>query len=123
MALLYINPLTFHTPLKANIKSQGSLTSDLGDILAGVRHLKHGKGLAFGDRVGIWGGSFGGYMTMRALAVTDVFQVCLPCQRWRTSGEDAGPCNVVLHIVFPFSSRRLGRRCSVRLCPWSLDDA
>ena len=81
---LYINdnaPLTFHTSLnfiKANIKSQGSLTSDLGDILAGVRHLKHGEGLSFGDRVGIWGGSFGGYMTMRALAVTDVFQVCLP---------------------------------------------
>ena len=62
-------------PAQANIKTQGSLGSDLGDILAGIEHLKSADGLGFGSRVGIFGGSYGGYMTMRAMAVTNAFQV------------------------------------------------
>ena len=57
----------------ANVNKQGLLDGhgggDLGDILSGVDHLFATGVCACGDRVGIVGGSYGGYMTMRALAV------------------------------------------------------
>eukprot|EP01006_Ploeotia_vitrea_P022280 TRINITY_DN54682_c0_g1_i2.p1 TRINITY_DN54682_c0_g1~~TRINITY_DN54682_c0_g1_i2.p1 ORF type:complete len:670 (+),score=73.10 TRINITY_DN54682_c0_g1_i2:27-2012(+) len=59
---------------QANIKKQG-LTEpggDLNDILTGVDHvLKEFGGSA--EKVGVFGGSYGGYMTIRALAVTNRF--------------------------------------------------
>ena len=56
---------------QANIGCQGELDSDLGDILSGIDHLASaaGGGLRFGERVGIFGGSYGGYMTLRALSM------------------------------------------------------
>jgi dipeptidyl aminopeptidase/acylaminoacyl peptidase len=57
--------------LRANIRCQGE--ADLEDVLSGIDHLaRHGMGRV--DRVGIFGGSYGGYMTLRALAVTDRFK-------------------------------------------------
>jgi dipeptidyl aminopeptidase/acylaminoacyl peptidase len=57
--------------LSANVRCQGE--DDLKDILTGIDHLVRKK-LAKQDRVGIYGGSFGGYMTIRALASTDRFR-------------------------------------------------
>lgn len=57
--------------LRGNIGCQGE--ADLDDILSGVDHLAS-SGKASSDRVGIFGGSYGGYMTLRALAVTDRFR-------------------------------------------------
>lgn len=58
---------------QANIGSQGSLQSDLGDIIAGMRWLneKHPrlKGTVVPARTGIYGGSYGGYMTIRAMSM------------------------------------------------------
>jgi dienelactone hydrolase len=56
--------------LGANIGCQGVL--DLDDIVTGIDHLA-AQGLADPTRVGIFGGSYGGYMTLRALAVSDRF--------------------------------------------------
>ncbi len=56
---------------QGNIGCQGH--EDLGDILSGIESLR-GAGLAFEGRVGIFGGSYGGYMTLRAMAVTDEFR-------------------------------------------------
>ena len=56
--------------VQGNIGCQGE--ADLEDILSGVNHLVE-AGQASVDRVGIFGGSYGGYMTLRALAVTDRF--------------------------------------------------
>ena len=56
---------------QGNIGCQGE--ADLEDILSGIGHLVE-TGLAEADRVGIFGGSYGGYMTLRALAVTDRFR-------------------------------------------------
>ena len=56
--------------LRGNIRCQGE--GDLDDILSGVGRLVKMR-LAKADRVGIFGGSYGGYMTLRALAVTDRF--------------------------------------------------
>ena len=57
--------------LGANIGCQGE--ADLDDIVTGVDHLVD-AGVADRDRVGIFGGSYGGYMTLRAAAVTDRFK-------------------------------------------------
>ncbi|HAA77091.1 TPA: hypothetical protein DCE37_18420 [Candidatus Latescibacteria bacterium] len=57
--------------LRANIGCQGE--KDLDDIVTGVDRLVE-MGVADPDRVGITGGSYGGYMTIRAVAVTDRFE-------------------------------------------------
>ncbi|MEE2752341.1 MAG: prolyl oligopeptidase family serine peptidase [Candidatus Latescibacterota bacterium] len=56
--------------LGANIGCQG--VKDLDDIVTGVDKLVD-IGIADKNRVGIFGGSYGGYMTFRAVAVTDRF--------------------------------------------------
>lgn len=56
----------------ANIGSQGE--DDLADIISGINFLSKEKRVECGDNVGIFGGSYGGYMTMRAMAVTDHFK-------------------------------------------------
>jgi dienelactone hydrolase len=56
---------------QGNIGSQGR--DDLADIVAGIDFLIEEE-IADAQRVGIFGGSYGGYMTLRALAVTDRFQ-------------------------------------------------
>jgi len=57
---------------QANIGSQGALDSDLGDILAGLDWLRDHhpqlKGNICPSRTGIFGGSYGGYMTIRAMS-------------------------------------------------------
>ncbi|MBT5960216.1 MAG: S9 family peptidase [Gemmatimonadetes bacterium] len=58
--------------LGANIRCQG--IDDLDDIVTGIDYLAT-QGLADPARVGIFGGSYGGYMTIRALAVSDRFCV------------------------------------------------
>ena len=55
---------------RGNIGCQGR--ADLEDIISGVDFLIE-EGLALKNRVGIFGGSYGGYMTLRALSVTDRF--------------------------------------------------
>jgi dipeptidyl aminopeptidase/acylaminoacyl peptidase len=57
--------------LGANIGCQGD--KDLDDILTGMDRLVQ-MGLVDADRFGIFGGSYGGYMTLRAVAVTDRFR-------------------------------------------------
>lgn len=57
--------------LGANIGCQG--VKDLDDITTGIDTLVE-MGIADTDRVGITGGSYGGYMTLRAAAVTDRFK-------------------------------------------------
>ena len=56
---------------QGNIGCQGQ--ADLEDIVSGVDFLIE-EGMASRDQVGIFGGSYGGYMTLRALAATDRFQ-------------------------------------------------
>ncbi|EGD79116.1 hypothetical protein PTSG_09843 [Salpingoeca rosetta] len=58
---------------QANIGCQGRHDSDLGDILAAIQAMRK-SGFAFEDRIGIFGGSYGGYMTLRSLAITDTFK-------------------------------------------------
>lgn len=55
---------------QANIGCQGN--DDLSDIISGVDFLVE-EGLADPNHVGIFGGSYGGYMTLRAMAMTDRF--------------------------------------------------
>jgi len=56
-----------------NIGAQGSLEGDLGDILAGLDWLQNShpslKGTLAPARTGIFGGSYGGYMTIRAMSM------------------------------------------------------
>jgi len=56
---------------QGNIGCQGK--DDLADIIRGIDFLAQ-EGLADVNRVGIFGGSYGGYMTLRALAMSDRFQ-------------------------------------------------
>jgi dipeptidyl aminopeptidase/acylaminoacyl peptidase len=56
---------------QGNIGRQGH--DDLADIITGIDFLAE-EGVADVHRVGIFGGSYGGYMTLRALAVSDRFQ-------------------------------------------------
>lgn len=56
---------------QGNIGCQGQ--EDLADIITGIDFLAD-EGVADVNRVGIFGGSYGGYMTLRALAVTERFQ-------------------------------------------------
>ena len=55
---------------RGNIGCQGR--ADLEDIISGVDCLI-AKGIATNDQVGIFGGSYGGYLTLQALASTDRF--------------------------------------------------
>ena len=55
---------------QGNIGCQGQ--DDLHDILSGIDFLAD-EGIVDVNRVGIFGGSYGGYMTLRALAMTDRF--------------------------------------------------
>uniref|UniRef100_A0A7S4Q890 Peptidase S9 prolyl oligopeptidase catalytic domain-containing protein n=1 Tax=Alexandrium monilatum TaxID=311494 RepID=A0A7S4Q890_9DINO len=61
---------------QGNIGSQGSVQGDLGDILAGLDWLNSShprlRGTVAPSRTGIWGGSYGGYMTIRAMASVGV---------------------------------------------------
>ncbi len=57
--------------LAANIGCQGD--KDLDDILTGMDRLVQ-MGLTDTDRFGIFGGSYGGYMTLRGVAATDRFR-------------------------------------------------
>lgn len=56
---------------QGNIGTQGSPEGDLGDILAGLDWLAEChprlKGTIVPERTGIYGGSYGGYMTIRAM--------------------------------------------------------
>eukprot|EP00756_Hemistasia_phaeocysticola_P047905 Hpha_TRINITY_DN22357_c0_g1::TRINITY_DN22357_c0_g1_i1::g.177851::m.177851 len=55
---------------QASIGCQGDTNGDLGDILSGVNWLREESGLSSPDvSVGIVGGSYGGFMVIRALAV------------------------------------------------------
>jgi len=70
---LYRGTLGFGDEFAAgNIRSQGE--SDLKDILAGIDFLLKEQRIASEDDLGIFGGSYGGYMTMRAMAKTDRFK-------------------------------------------------
>lgn len=55
---------------QGNIGCQGE--ADLVDILSGIEYLAN-SGWFNVSRVGIFGGSYGGYLTLRALAITDRF--------------------------------------------------
>jgi dienelactone hydrolase len=61
----------------ATIGHQGSRDGDLGDILTGVAHLRETRKLGFTGRAGIYGESYGGYLTIKALVDSEgsnVFQ-------------------------------------------------
>eukprot|EP01062_Namystynia_karyoxenos_P053657 TRINITY_DN4355_c0_g1_i6.p1 TRINITY_DN4355_c0_g1~~TRINITY_DN4355_c0_g1_i6.p1 ORF type:complete len:1351 (+),score=281.27 TRINITY_DN4355_c0_g1_i6:62-4054(+) len=59
---------------KATIGRLGQKTGDIGDIAAGVHHLRHIRVVSEEAPVGIFGTSYGGYLTMRALSeYPDVF--------------------------------------------------
>ncbi len=95
--------------LQANIGSQGE--GDLEDILTGVDHCKR-MGVATGDRVGIFGGSYGGYMTLRALAVTDRFQTGVALfgfvsNRWMTleTGDFTYENEYIAPLAWPVTKR------------------
>eukprot|EP00123_Amoebidium_parasiticum_P005060 comp16305_c0_seq2/m.14081 comp16305_c0_seq2/g.14081 ORF comp16305_c0_seq2/g.14081 comp16305_c0_seq2/m.14081 type:complete len:504 (-) comp16305_c0_seq2:810-2321(-) len=60
---------------QANIRRQGFLESgDLGDILAGIDYLLESGKVECSTRLGVFGGSFGGFMTIRSLATTNRFK-------------------------------------------------
>jgi len=58
---------------QANISKQGFLDNDLGDILDGLQYLEDTGIVPKGTPAGIFGGSYGGYMTIRAMSLTDRF--------------------------------------------------
>jgi dienelactone hydrolase len=60
---------------RANVNTQGRL--DLEDILSGIDAMLASGAVACGERVGIYGGSYGGYMSMRALATTRRFKAAV----------------------------------------------
>ena len=60
---------------RANLGDMGG--GDLGDILAGVDVLV-AEGIVDGDRVGIMGGSYGGFMAAWAVTQTDRFACSIP---------------------------------------------
>lgn len=73
--------------VKANQMDLGG--GDLGDMVAGVDFLEQ-TGYVDAGRVGIYGGSYGGYMTLMALAKTDVFAAGVDMfgiVNWRTMWE------------------------------------
>ncbi len=91
--------------LGANIGCQGG--ADLEDILSGIEYLGE-TGRADVDRVGIFGGSFGGYMTLRALAVTDRFRAGVAMfgfvsNRWMTleTGDFTYETEYIGPLVWP----------------------
>jgi len=97
------------TFLQANIGRQGE--GDLDDVLGGIDHCKR-KGIATGDRVGIFGGSYGGYMTLRALAVTDRFKAGVALfgfvsNRWMTleTGDFTYENEYVAPLSWPIKPR------------------
>ncbi|WP_407352172.1 prolyl oligopeptidase family serine peptidase [Luteimonas sp. R10] len=68
---------------------------DLEDLVAGVDFLAR-TGYVDPDRVGIHGGSYGGYMVLMALAKTDVFAAGVDMfgiVNWRTMWERGAPQN------------------------------
>lgn len=73
--------------LKANQMDLGG--GDLADMVAGADFLKR-TGYVDAGRIGIYGGSYGGYMTLMALAKTDVFAAGVDMfgiVNWRTMWE------------------------------------
>lgn len=61
----------------ATIGSQGCRDGDLGDVLAGVDHLQKHRIQGCGKRAGIFGESYGGYLTIKSLTdpvASQVFQ-------------------------------------------------
>lgn len=61
---------------RANLGDMGG--GDLQDILAGVDALVE-AGIADRERVGITGGSYGGFMSAWAITQTDAFAAAIPC--------------------------------------------
>lgn len=79
--------------LKANYLDLGG--GDLRDLVAGVEFLA-GTGYVDRARVGIQGGSYGGYMVLMALAKTDAFAAGVDMfgiVDWRTMWERSAPQN------------------------------
>ena len=72
----------------ANIGQQGC--SDFQDILDGIQHLRTSGLLGVGVKLAIWGGSYGGYMSLRGLSARpDLFACGVPMygfvhNRWMT---------------------------------------
>ena len=60
-------------------------TAELNDILAAVEHVKK-DGWVDEDRIGIWGWSYGGYMTAFAMTHSDIFKMGIsgaPVTDWK----------------------------------------
>ena len=94
--------------LGANIGCQG--TKDLDDIVTGIDHLTE-FGIADPERVGIFGGSYGGYMTLRAVAVTDRFKTGVALygfidNRWMTleTGDFTYEDEYIAPVTWPMDS-------------------
>jgi len=69
--------------------------SEYQDVLAGARFLQSAPGVD-GARIGIWGGSYGGYLTALALARnSDVFKAGVDMHGvhdwWRAAARELGP--------------------------------
>ncbi len=60
----------------ANIDCQG--VDDLADILTGVQALEHSGVVSMGVPCGIYGGSYGGYMSFAGLSFSDRFSAGIP---------------------------------------------
>ena len=59
--------------------------AELNDILASIDHLKN-EGWVDEDRIGIWGWSYGGYMTAYAMTRSDIFKMGIsgaPVTDWK----------------------------------------
>lgn len=77
--------------LNANKMDLGE--GDLKDLLAGVKFLEK-TGYVDSGKVGIYGGSYGGYLTLMALAKTDVFAAGVDMfgiVNWRTMWKFGSP--------------------------------
>jgi len=60
-------------------------TAELNDILTGIEHVKK-EGWVDEDRIGIWGWSYGGYMTAFAMTHSDIFKMGIsgaPVTDWK----------------------------------------
>ena len=60
-------------------------TAELNDILASIEHVKK-EGWVDEDRIGIWGWSYGGYMTAFAMTHSEIFKMGIsgaPVTDWK----------------------------------------